>query len=72
MDLSVFEQSKKMNQYHQEYRKARELAKILEYNDYRNFLNVVDKAKLSCLNSGYEVDEHFGDITEPQKSRNQH
>lgn len=72
MDLRVFEHVKKMNQYHQEYRKARELAKILEYKDFGNFLNVIDKAKLACINSGYEVDEHFGDVTEPQKSRNQH
>ena len=72
MNLKVFERVKKINEHHQDYRRARELAKILEYNDYRNFLNVIDKAKLACINSGYNVNEHFGDITEPQKSRNQH
>ena len=51
MDLSVFEHMKKINQYHQEYRKARELAKILEYKDFGNFENVITKAKIACANS---------------------
>ena len=51
MDLSVFEQVKKTNQYHQEYRKARELAKILEYSEYRHFKPVIEKAKESCKNA---------------------
>lgn len=72
MNLKVFEQVKKINEHHQDYRKARELAKILEYSEYRNFLNVIDKAKLACINSDYDINEHFVDITEPQKSRNQH
>jgi hypothetical protein len=29
MDIKIFEQIKKINEYHQEYWKARELAKIL-------------------------------------------
>ncbi len=64
MDLRVFEHVKKINQYHQEYRKARELAKILEYKDFGNFENVIAKAKIACSNSWYPVNDHFGDITE--------
>jgi DNA-damage-inducible protein D len=51
MNLKIFESSKKINECHQEYRKARELAKILEYSEYRHFKPVVEKAKLSCVNS---------------------
>lgn len=64
MNLKVFENIKNINQHNQEYRKARELAKILEYSDYRNCENVIVKAKIACINSWYEVTFHFGDITE--------
>jgi len=64
MDIKIFEQIKKINEYHQEYWKARELAKILWYLDYRNFTNVVEKAKIACINSWFDVEEHFGDINE--------
>ncbi len=64
MNLKVFEQVKKINEHHQDYRKARELAKILEYKDFGNFENVIAKAKIACINSWYEVSDHFGDITE--------
>jgi hypothetical protein len=32
--------------------------------DYRNFEQVVEKARLACFNSGLRVDDHFVDITE--------
>jgi DNA-damage-inducible protein D len=41
---------------------ARELQEILGYKDWRNFTNVIDKAKLSCLNSGNKVSDHFVDF----------
>lgn len=47
-----------------EFWSARKLAKVLEYNEYRNFLNVIEKAKEACRNSGYDIDDHFVDITE--------
>lgn len=72
MDLKIFETSKKINEYHQEFRSARELWKILEYSEYRHFKPVIEKAKMACINSGYDPDEHFEDILEPQKSRNQY
>lgn len=72
MELKVFEHARHINGYQHDFWKARELAKILEYSDYRNFLKVVDKAKTACINSGHDTKEHFVDITEPQKSRNQY
>lgn len=47
-----------------EYWPARDLAKILEYNDYRNFLKVVAKARTACENSGQSTTDHFVDVTD--------
>ncbi len=52
---------KKVNEYNSDYWSARELYKVLEYSDYRNFLNVVDKAKEACKNSGQDIHNHFVD-----------
>lgn len=61
---SVFEQIKRVNQSGHEFWSSRELARILEYADYRNFEQVVGKAKQSCFNSGQRIEDHFVDITE--------
>ena len=42
---------------------ARDLQKLLEYDDWRNFLNVIEKAKIACKNSGHNVKDHFVDVT---------
>jgi DNA-damage-inducible protein D len=46
-----------------EFWSATKLSKALEYNDYRNFLNVIKKAKEACINSRYDIEDHFVDIT---------
>jgi len=40
---------------------ARDLQKLLGYDDWRNFLNVVRKAKDACAASGNSVPDHFVD-----------
>lgn len=62
--LKIFEDVKKINSYGQEYWSARKIADILEYAEYRNFLKVINKAKISCKNSGQSVQNHFGDLTD--------
>ena len=41
---------------------ARDLQEHLGYAQWRNFLEVIEKAKVSCMNSGAEVANHFADI----------
>lgn len=61
---AIFESIKKIDENGVEYWLSRDLAKILEYADYRNFITVINKAKEACSNSGNDVLDHFGDITE--------
>ncbi|MBU1272764.1 MAG: DNA damage-inducible protein D [Alphaproteobacteria bacterium] len=46
-----------------EYWLARELAPVLGYQDYRNFLAVVEKARTSAASAGFDPADHFGDVT---------
>ena len=41
---------------------ARELQEILGYSKWENFLNVIEKAKKACENSGAGTFDHFPDI----------
>ena len=59
MNIQIFEETKQQDELEQEYWTARELAKTLDYKDYRNFSKVVEKAKDACRNSGHPVEEHF-------------
>ena len=40
---------------------TRDLQKLLGYDDWRNFLKVIDKARESCETSGDTVPDHFVD-----------
>lgn len=46
-----------------EYWLARDLQKLLDYDEWRNFLNVVDKAKTSCEQAGQQIADHFVEVT---------
>lgn len=61
---TIFESIKHVNEYGQEFWYARELAKALEYKDFRNFELAIFKAMDSCQNSGNNIADHFGDVTE--------
>jgi DNA-damage-inducible protein D len=45
-----------------EYWLARELQELLGYTEWRNFLTVVNKAKVACENAGQAVVDHFVDV----------
>lgn len=58
----TFESIKHVNENGQEFWYARELQKVLGYSEWRNFQNVINKAKDACLNSGNNVQDHFVDV----------
>lgn len=62
--VALFENIKKIDEEGREYWSSRDLAKILEYKDYRNFLTVINKAKESCGNSNIMLIDHFVDVTD--------
>jgi len=64
MTENQFEAIKRIDDNGKEYWSSRELAKVLEYSDYRNFLTAVNKAKIACENSGEVIHNHFVDANE--------
>src|SRR3989344_8697317 len=64
MRKNTFEAIKKLDDGGKEYWSSRELAKVLKYTDYRNFLTAVNKAKTACENSGEVIHSHFVDTNE--------
>lgn len=62
--LSPFERIRRTNDAGNEYWSSRDFAKVLDYSDYRNFEQVIAKARTACFNSGQRVDDHFVDVTE--------
>lgn len=64
LTLKIFEKNKRIDDQNNEFWTARDLAKILEYSEYRHFLPVVTKAQESCQNSKHKLSDHFEDILE--------
>ena len=61
--VSPFERIRKINEANNEYWESRDLAKVLEYSQYRNFEAVIEKARLACFNSGHRSEDHFADVS---------
>lgn len=59
---SIFESIKHVNEYGQEYWDARELQPVLEYRQWRQFSDVIEKAKSACDTSKIRVSDHFADV----------
>ena len=55
----TFEDIKHIDEMGNEYWEARELMPALEYSKWEHFAKVINKAKISCKLSGFNVDEHF-------------
>jgi DNA-damage-inducible protein D len=62
--LPLFEQIKQIDDNGNEYWAARQLAKALEYTDFRNFIKVINKAKEACINSSELVENHLVEFNE--------
>ena len=61
-DELTFENIKHIDENGVEFWYARELQTILEYMEWRNFNQVIDKAKIACENSGKRVVASFVDV----------
>lgn len=59
----TFEDIKHLTEDGIEFWYARELQTVLEYTQWRNFESVINKAKMSCINSGNDVGDHFADVS---------
>ena len=62
-----FEQLKQRNEHGAEYWSARDLQPLLGYSQWRRFENAVQKATMSCQQSGNEPDYHFAGAGKPIK-----
>ena len=56
---SIFESVKKVNDNGVQYWLARDFQSILQYSSWDKFLNVIEKAKEACRNSGHNSEDHF-------------
>lgn len=59
---NTFERIKRANQSGAEFWSARDLARVLEYSEFRHFSPVIEKAREACQKSGHRVEDHFEQI----------
>ena len=55
----TFEEIKHLNDEGNDFWYARELQLILDYKSWQKFKIVIEKAKVACINSGNNVEDHF-------------
>ena len=55
----LFEEIKHIDEFGNEYWLARELMTVLEYSEWERFSNAIEYAKISCVKSGYDINDHF-------------
>ena len=64
----TFEDIKHIDEYVNEYWFARDLQKVLEYKDWKNFNKVIDKAIISANNSIHDNEDWVVDLNNPIKT----
>lgn len=61
---NTFERIKRVSPEGHESWSARDLARVLEYSEFRHFLPVIEKAREACLHSTHRIEDHFEQILE--------
>lgn len=59
---ATFDGIRQVDDQGNEYWLARQLAPVLEYSQWRNFVSVLERAKEACRKSGQAVADHFADV----------
>lgn len=67
-DYKTFDDIKNIDENGIEFWYARELATLLEYNQWRNFNKVIDRAKIACDNSGHNIRYDFAEVSKIVKA----
>ena len=57
-----FDDIKHIGENGMEFWYARELAEVLDYVEWRNFIKVIDRAMIACDNSNHNVGDQFGEV----------
>ncbi len=55
---TTFDGIRHLDEAGNEFWQAHQLAKVLEYSEYRHFVPVIDRAKVACQ----QVSDHFEDV----------
>ena len=55
----IFEDIKHIDELGNEYWLARELQNVLGYHQWRSINDLIERAKVACKESRYEIDDHF-------------
>ena len=58
----MFEDIKHIDENGNEYWSAIELMSIIDYSKWERFSNAINNAKFACINSGYDVENHFPNV----------
>jgi len=61
-EYKTFESIKEVREDGSEFWCARRLQGVLQYKKWENFEKVINRAKLACKNSGFEIDDHFPEV----------
>jgi DNA-damage-inducible protein D len=66
-NADTFESIKNTGKNGREFWFARDLQKVLDYTDWRNFEIVISKAKTACLESDVDIQNHFVEVNKMVK-----
>ena len=70
LNNDMFESIKYIDENGKEYWSARELQKVLNHSQWRRFNGVIEKAKITCRNSGVDINKQFVQLDKLSKNVN--